>query len=65
MRRKNSCNKIIRNALEETGVFYYELADILGKSPSTISVWLRHEMPEEEQMRIAELIREFAKNSGC
>ena len=53
-------NLMIRETLEQTGTFYYELADLLGKSPSTITVMLRHEMPIDEQEKICELIRQHA-----
>lgn len=58
-------NLIIRNALIRHNVKYWELAQrILGKSDATLSRWLRNEMPEEEQNRIAALIEGYAKNGG-
>lgn len=54
-------NKIIRDALKDTGMYKWELADLLGIHCSTLSVWLRHEMPEEKQREIADDIYAFAK----
>lgn len=61
-RNENKKNLLIRETCEQTGTFYYELADILGKSPSTITVMLRHELPIDEQERIVALIREYASH---
>ncbi len=58
-------NLIIRNALIKNNVKYWELAQrILGKSDATLSRWLRNEMPEEEQLRIAVMIEDYAAKGG-
>lgn len=51
-------NQRIRNAMADSGMYYWELADRLGVTPWTLTVWMRHEMPEEKQERILQLIRE-------
>lgn len=61
-RAESMHNMLIRETLQQTGTFYYELADLLGKSPSTITVMLRHELPIQEQERIVALIKEHASN---
>ena len=60
MSKKLNNNKIVRKALTETGVRNWEFADILGVSPETISRRLRHEMPETDQIKYAEMIRDYA-----
>ena len=56
-------NAEIRAALKEHGLKYWELADALGISPYTLSVWLRHEMPPTKKERILKVIREVARNA--
>ena len=53
-------NQIIRTALEKTGMKKWQLADLMGIHHSTLSVKLRHELPEEEQRRIVKLIENHA-----
>lgn len=50
-------NKKIRAALAAAGMKYWELADLLGIHPATLSAKLRHELPEEEQQEIIEKIQ--------
>ncbi len=58
-------NLIIRSAMLRTGVRTWQVAkDILKISEPTIYRKLRSELPEEEQLRIAALIEEYAKNGG-
>ncbi len=45
-------NKKIRAALAAAGMKYWELADLLGIHPATLSAKLRHELPENEQQEI-------------
>lgn len=51
-------NQRIRKALEDSGMYHWKLAEMLGVTSWTLSVWLRHEMPKEKQERILQLIRE-------
>lgn len=55
-------NQKIRNALSACGMKYWELADLLGIHPATLSAKLRHELPEKEQEEILEKIRAFTRN---
>ena len=57
-------NLLIRIALLKTGLRNWQLANILEVSEPTLYRKLRHELPEEEQKRIAELIEMHAKNGG-
>lgn len=61
-RRQQTNNRIIREALAEMGLFNWQLADLLNCSVDTIQRKLRHEMPTDEQERIAQLIREAARH---
>lgn len=58
---KGKPNQRIREALKEAGLYQWELAKIMGIGETTISRYLRVEMPEEEQDKIIELIRKNRK----
>ena len=51
-------NMIIRNSLKKASMKQWELADLLGISEQTLVRRLRHELSQEEQERIANLIME-------
>lgn len=51
-------NQRIRQAMKDTGMYYWKLADLLGITNWTLSVWMRHEMPEEKQEKILQMIKE-------
>lgn len=53
-------NEVIRKALKDFGVKQWELAEMLGTSEWTLSRKLRKELPQAEQERIIELIRNSA-----
>lgn len=58
-------NLRIRSAAKKAGLKGWEIADLIGVHPSTLSAKLRHEMPEAEQQRIISLIEhEGARRSG-
>lgn len=62
MRNKSfETNKKVRDAIKKSGLMKWELADLMGIHHSTLSVKLRHEMPEEEQESIVKLIKQNAK----
>ena len=50
-------NLIIREAVSESGMRYWQLADLMCIRPETLSRKLRHELPVTEQKAIVELIR--------
>lgn len=62
--RKNydTVNLMIKQTLSETGMYRWELADILGCSVETVARKLRHELPVEEQHRICDLIRKASSH---
>lgn len=47
----------IREAMTESGLRYWQLADLIGIGNSTLTIWMRHEMPEEKQEMIIQLIK--------
>lgn len=51
-------NALIRNALQETGMKHWELADLLGIGETTLCRKLRHELPMDEQLAIVKKIEE-------
>lgn len=55
-------NQKIRTALADYGLKHWELADLLGIHPVTLSVKLRHELPEKEQEEIIEKIKDLKRN---
>ncbi len=57
MKRQN--NFEVRKAIEDRKLFYYEIADALGISAYTFSVWLRKEMSEEKHKRVMDAIYDF------
>ena len=58
MLNKTKANTEIRQALNRSGMAMWELADMLGCHPSTMTTRLRHELPADEKKRILKLIRE-------
>lgn len=53
-------NPIIDEALRTTRVKAFELAELLGMSGSSYDRMMRKELSEDEQQRIAQLIRDYA-----
>lgn len=51
----------IREALKENGLKHWELAEILKMGENTLSRKLRRELPQVEQDRIIEIIKENRK----
>ena len=56
-KRQIENNRIIREALNESGMRYWQLADLMCIRPETLSRKLRYELPVTEQKAIVELIR--------
>ena len=53
-------NTKIQKALRVNRVYAYELSSILGISVSTYNRMIREELPEAEQIRIVQLIEDYA-----
>ena len=56
-------NLEIREALKRYGIKYWQLADALGISAPTLTIWLRHELSPTKKQRIMEAIEEAKKNA--
>lgn len=54
-------NEKIRKALERNDMYVWELSNVLGVSESTISRWIRHEMPHRKQDEIVKKVEDYAK----
>ena len=54
-------NKAIRDAAKNYGVKLWELAEALGINDGNLSRKLRHELPDEEQAEIIEIIINIAR----
>lgn len=52
-------NETIRNAIVNSGIHQWELADALGVHEATLCKKLRHELPNDEQARILGVIEEI------
>lgn len=56
----NKCNGELRNYAKERGVMLWELAGALGVADTTLSRWLRHELPDAERARYMEAVDQIA-----
>ena len=54
-------NQDIRAAMTNNGVKFWECAEKMKISPSTLTVWMRHELPAEKKEIIFNAINEIAK----
>lgn len=52
-------NKEIREAINHKRLKYYEVANVLGISRFTFSVWLSEELPEDKKKEILEVIKKI------
>lgn len=49
-------NEKLKNAMKETHLKQWQVADLMGINEFSLSRKLRYELPEEEQQRIIDLI---------
>ena len=49
-------NKMIRDAIRKAGIPHWRVAEAIGIHPSTFSIRLRHELPEEERETVLDAI---------
>lgn len=54
-------NILIRKKIKESGLKQWEVAYALGINESTLTRWLRVELPEKEKERICSVIDEIMK----
>lgn len=53
-------NQDIRAALSINGIKFWECAEKLCISPSTLTVWMRHELSAEKKAKILQAIETIA-----
>lgn len=53
-------NQTIRNYARSKGVFFYEIAEVLGISEPTMTRRLRKELTDKEKTQICKIIDELA-----
>ena len=59
-------NEKIRQEILKNRLKYYEVAEVLGISPGTFSVWLRNELsPEKEQLVMKSIDSVVSKMRCC
>ena len=52
-------NKDVRNEIKATGLYLWQVADALGLNDGNFSRKLRHELPDEEKVRIRAIVAEL------
>ena len=55
----NLANLEIREAVEKNRLRYYEIAEKIGITPWTLSVWMRTELTPERRERVQKAIDSF------
>lgn len=63
MRSTKQTNLIVREELARHGLFLWQLGKLINASESTVTRLMREELPEEEQMRLVQIIRERSKSN--
>lgn len=57
-------NKELRKAIEQARLPYWQVADAIGIHPTTLCVWLRHELTGERLARVEAAIAALCKEVG-
>ena len=52
-------NADIRQAIKEAGLTQWQIAEAIGVSDPTITIWLRHDLTADKKNRIMEAIKEL------
>ena len=52
-------NAEVRTAMQAAGLRYWMLAEALGIHPSTLSVKLRHELPDSDKKKLLQLVEQL------
>lgn len=50
-------NEKIRNEIHSAGLKYWQVADEIGISPCTFSIWLRHDLEGERRTKVMNAIK--------
>lgn len=57
-------NQDIRKAIKAAGVYHWQVADAMGKSQYTLSVWLRKPLKGEKREIVLSAIEKAKKEYG-
>lgn len=63
-RSREKHNLLVRNTADECNAFGYEVAELLGWSVEKWTRMMRHELPIDEQRKIADMIRKEYGNGS-
>lgn len=58
-------NEKIRQEILKNRIKYYEVAEVLGISPGTFSVWLRNELSPEKEQLVMKSIDSIVSKMRC
>lgn len=59
MKIKSNCD--LKLIAKKSGVYLYEIAEVMGMADSAFSRKLRHELPDDERAKILSIIRELSE----
>lgn len=59
MRFVSGANQDVKRAIQQSGFYFYEVADRLGIHDCTLSKWLRRELSDEKKSVVLQAIREL------
>lgn len=62
--KRQQRNVEIREKAKENDIFFWELADYVGISNSTIMNWLRRELPADKKEMLLNAISQIAAERG-
>lgn len=57
-------NKKIRRQIADAGLRHWQIADFIGISPSTLTIWLRHELTGERLARVEAAVAQLSREAG-
>lgn len=57
-------NRELRDTIAEMGLKYWQVADAIGISYSTFTVWMRHELTGEKLKRVQSALVELGKDGA-
>ena len=58
-------NKKIRRQIADAGLRHWQIADFIGISPSTLTIWLRHELTGERLARVEAAVAQLSRKAGA
>lgn len=58
------CNEDLRTEVKASGVYFWQICEVLKISEPTMTRWLRHELPPEKKEQIRGIIQQLAKKDG-